>query len=371
MDEKEKISASIKEPLLIYAAAKVFTWVVLAVFAVMIWGTRHFGMTIKHTVINWDAIWYLKIAMEGYNDPRKMAFFPLFPGAIKAFSLIIRDPAWAALAASNIFGFTAAVSLYNLARKTFDSRAAVTACLIFSAAPTAIFFTSAYTEPLFLTLSSLFFIALYDRRWMAAALLAGAASCCRNTGVILSLIFVIEYFRGENKGRGFARPAIYILLSVCGLAAYMVYLYLRTGDPFYFISVQELWHSRARMVFPLSAYLGSLSGFFSGFGVFDEKRTTLSVVYYTAALLFLFLGIKKIKGPQLLYYIAFVAFLSTQPYMMSFSRYLSSIPQFWLIPAVCLSGKNMPKSAVFVLLSALLIWQVLINLRWMAGFWVA
>ena len=371
MDDKENITFRFKEPLLICAAAKVFTWAVLIICAALVWGMQHFGITIKHTVINWDAIWYLKIAMEGYSEPRKMVFFPLFPAFIKLFSFVIRDPAWAALAAANLFGFTAAVSLYNLALKNFNKTTAAAACLIFFAAPTALFFTSAYTEPLFLTLSCMFFMALSGKKWLTAAVFAGAASCCRNTGALLAAVFVFEYFRSERDKPNFMRAAGYLLICVSGLAGYMVFLYLRTGDPLYFISVQGLWHDRARIVFPLSEYFRSVSGIFSGAIAFNEKGTILSAVYFTAALIFIYPAFRKIGAAQLLYYMAFVIFLSTQPSMMSFSRYLASIPQFWIIPAACISGEKPGKIPLFAVVLSLLAWQLVIDLRWIAGFWVA
>jgi hypothetical protein len=86
------------------------------------------------------------------------------------------------------------------------------------------------------------------------------------------------------------------------------------------------------------------------------------------------MGILEFKNAgfeNILYFIIFVVFLSVQPTTMSYSRYLSSAPQFWIIPAVYLSGKNVPRILVFAVFAALFTWQALTALRWIAGFWVA
>jgi hypothetical protein len=375
MDEKENIAFRFREPLIICAAAKVFTWAVLIVCTALVWGTHHFGTTIKHTVINWDAIWYLKIVMEGYNDPRKTAFFPLLPAAIKIFSYFIKDTAWAGIIISNVASFFSAIFLYNLTLKFSTKKAAMYACAILGAAPTAVFFVSIYTEPFFLALSCAFFISLFSKKWFSAALLAAFASACRLTGLFLILPFAAAYLtqRMENDGRW--KIIVYTAVMLSGTGAYAFFLYLNTGDPFIFIRSQAaLWNSRTAIVMPFSIYIKNLGDFFSVISGFNPQKTALSSVYFTAAIVFLIIGglsIRKYGFENILYLGLFTIFLSTQPTTMSYSRYLASVPQFWIIPAVYLSEKKLPKAAFLAVISALLAWQVLINLRWIAGFWVA
>jgi|GEM_PF-2936205 hypothetical protein len=375
MDKSGNTAFSLREPLLIYGAAKVFTWAVLLSCAALVWGTGNFGAVIKHTVINWDAIWYLKTALEGYATPRQAAFFPLLPALIKFCSFIIKDAAWAGLVISNIAGFVCAIFLYNLTLKYFTKKAAAYGCLIFGAAPTALFFTSIYTEPLFLALSCAFFFVLPDKKWLAAALLAAFASACRATGIFLVVPFAAAYFTAGRENFRPVKLMIYLLIMLSGILSFMAFLYIKTGDPFLFVKAQGiLWVSRAGFAAPFSAYIKETANFIRDLSGFSGQRTALSVIYFTSALAFIFMGILEFKNAgfeNILYFIIFVVFLSVQPTTMSYSRYLSSAPQFWIIPAVYLSGKNVPRILVFAVFAALFTWQALTALRWIAGFWVA
>jgi hypothetical protein len=375
MDKSGNAAFSLREPLLIYGAAKVFTWAVLLSCAALVWGTGNFGAVVKHTVINWDAIWYLKTALEGYATPRQAAFFPLLPALIKVFSFIIKDAAWAGLVISNTAGFISAIFLYNLTLKYFTKKAAVYACLIFAAAPTALFFTSIYNEPLFLALSCAFFFVLSEKKWLAAALLAAFATACRATGVFFVIPFAAVYFTAGRENFRPVKLMIYLLIMLSGILSYMVFLYIKSGDPFLFVKAQGiLWVSRAGFAVPFSAYIKEAANLIRDLSVFSGQRTSLSVIYFTSALAFVFMGMYEFKNAgfeNILYFGIFVVFLSIQPTTMSYSRYLSSVPQFWIIPAVYLSGKNVSRIFAYGIFSALFIWQALTALRWIAGFWVA
>jgi hypothetical protein len=313
--------------------------------------------------------------MEGYDTARKTAFFPLLPAAIKLFSFFIKDPAWAGIIISNVASFFSAIFLYNLALKSFTKKAAMYACAIFSAAPTAIFFTSIYTEPLFLALSCAFFISLFSKKWFSAALLAAFACACRLTGLFLILPFAAAYLTQSMEKGGHWKIIVYTAVILSGTGAYAFFLYLNTGDPFIFIRSQSvLWNNRTAIVMPFSLYIKNLGDLFSVISGFNPQKTALSSLYFTAAIVFLIIGglsIRKYGFENILYLGLFTIFLSTQPTTMSYSRYLASIPQFWIIPALYLSERNTPKVALFAVISALLAWQVLIDMRWIAGFWVA
>ena len=47
-------------------------------------------MVLKHTV-RWDAIFYLEIAMYGYNYEKNHAFFPFFPKLLELMSQPLED----------------------------------------------------------------------------------------------------------------------------------------------------------------------------------------------------------------------------------------------------------------------------------------
>src|SRR3954468_10486947 len=42
----------------------------------------------------WDRVWYLPVANDGYpaDDPRRAAFFPLYPLLVRAAGVVVREP---------------------------------------------------------------------------------------------------------------------------------------------------------------------------------------------------------------------------------------------------------------------------------------
>src|SRR3954454_23261852 len=59
--------------------------------------TRPFGPVgnaLVAPLARWDSVWYLAIANDGYpaDDPRRAAFFPLYPLLVRAVNAIVRDP---------------------------------------------------------------------------------------------------------------------------------------------------------------------------------------------------------------------------------------------------------------------------------------
>src|SRR4051812_21274937 len=59
--------------------------------------TRPFGPAgdaLVAPLARWDSVWFLAIANDGYpaDDPRRAAFFPLYPLLVRAAGAIVREP---------------------------------------------------------------------------------------------------------------------------------------------------------------------------------------------------------------------------------------------------------------------------------------
>lgn len=143
----------------------------------------------------WDAVYFLRIAEEGYKYEQYMAFFPLYPWILRT-SVQILQPAQylvsqrsALLACGWVFNtvcFTlATVALYKLTRSLFGgSKIALVSSLLFCFNPASVFMSSLYTESLF---SFLQFTALYyleQERSVPALLLFSLGCGTRSNGVI-------------------------------------------------------------------------------------------------------------------------------------------------------------------------------------------
>jgi hypothetical protein len=370
--QKQNAQFEIQTPAIVFLALKMFTWLSLLISALVIYGGDNFIYSFKHAFVNWDAIWYLKIAAEGYDVPRKCVFFPLLPLLVKIASLLIRDFAWTGILLSNIFSFFGVLFFYNLVKDSHGQKPAVIALVLFLAAPTALFYANFYSEPLFFMLSVMVFYFARKKQWLAAAITAGLASATRNYGVMLAIPLLWEFFREGKKGRlQVIKAAGLFILAVSGLVIYSVYLQIVYNDPLYFINAQELWLGRNKLVMPFTAFFTRLSDLPGLFRLHtDPMKTNLNVLYLSAAIGMCFYGFNKIKRAEQVYLSIFVIFLSLQNLMLGFSRYISAIFVLWLAAALFVSNRRSSWLWAFCSTVCFLIWQAVINFRWMAGLWV-
>ena len=197
----------------------------------------------------WDAVHYLEIAAHGYYGT-DMAFFPLYPTLIHIVGALIGSGLIAGLLISNVALFFGLLFFYKLVEHQFTRAVALRAIFYVSIFPTAIFFSAVYTESLFFALTVASFYYIREHRWVAAGVIGAFAALTRVEGVLLIVPYFIEVFMsGGVAGRfaAFATPqrALRVILgalaTVGGLAAYMAWLWILTGDPLYFSHVQAHW----------------------------------------------------------------------------------------------------------------------------------
>lgn len=264
---------------------------------------------ILYTWNRWDAIRFATIAAQGYIRLDYAAFFPLFPALERLLSdLTHRDPLLCGMLISNIFFLGALTVLYRLAETEFDRDTASRATLYLSVFPTALFFFAAYNESLFLFFLLLSFYALRRGNWWIAGLFGGLATLTRSIGLLLFVIFFIEYIRHQIQRRKWARlgqkqghvigqvlglPAS--LLIPAGLAIYAYGLYKHFGDPLAFSHAQVYWRTTGIQPPWEAPYLAAryiVKAPFFGF------YTPHNIIDLTAFLLFLLLLILAFVGPM-------------------------------------------------------------------------
>ena len=126
----------------------------------------------------WDTGWYLGIATHGYEyDAAKseaqqnIAFFPVYPMLMRYGSIFAgRQVLWTGVAVSFIAFFAALVYLLKLARRYVDDDAAAIGVALLASYPFAFFFSTAYTESLFLlTIVAACYHFERDELWRASA----------------------------------------------------------------------------------------------------------------------------------------------------------------------------------------------------------
>jgi Mannosyltransferase (PIG-V) len=192
---------------------------------------------------HWDGAWYSDIAMHGYRTPTSTAFFPLFPMLLRVGTALGGGPAlWGVLISLVAIPF-AMYFLYRVAEKLRGVKAARIAVLTFAFFPTAFFLNATYTEALFVAFTTGSFWAAYVRRdLLLAGLLGALAAATRNLGVLSLIPLGYEWLR--NRQEFGWRGMWEIGIVPTGLLGYMIFLWVRFGDPLIFFSAQETFWRR-------------------------------------------------------------------------------------------------------------------------------
>ncbi|MGH7714771.1 MAG: mannosyltransferase family protein, partial [Vulcanimicrobiaceae bacterium] len=196
----------------------------------------------------WDAVHYIDIASNGYYGT-DMAFFPLFPLLIALLGKLTGSHLIAGLVISNFAFFVGLIYFYKLVEHQYNRQVAHRSVFYISIFPTAIFFSAVYTESLFLALTVASFYYIREHKWVTAGIIGLFAALTRVEGVLLVVPMLIEWARSPGARQAFqypveqlARPLAGMALIPLGLASYMGYLWILTGDPLYFSHVQTNWH---------------------------------------------------------------------------------------------------------------------------------
>jgi hypothetical protein len=201
---------------------------------------------------HWDGGWFSSIAQYGYGGnghgptpwPASTNFFPLYPMAIRAATLIGGGQALAGVAVSLAASLAALYFLYELSRDLFDVEVARAATLAVAFFPTAFFFNAVYSEGLFLAAAiGSVWAARVRGDFVLAAGFGCLAAATRNVGVLLLLPLVHEWVR--QRGRRDWLGAAPLALVPAGLLAYMFWLWRWSGHPLLFSTVvRQTWGRR-------------------------------------------------------------------------------------------------------------------------------
>jgi Gpi18-like mannosyltransferase len=220
------------------------------------------GPSWYHQLLQWDSEWYFKIVTEGYRyngDPtiqQNIVFYPLYPmlasGLAKASGL---TPADALLAVSNAGGLLAIIVLFKLVREEFGDQLALATTALLSFFPASVLLSAGYTEPLALLLIVLFFLALKQKYYLSAALLAGLAISDRSTGVVLLPVLLWGMWLNRNQKPFLPVLLPSMLLATSGIWLFMIYLWHSFGTPFAFSDGQMAFHEGTTLATRLAAAL--------------------------------------------------------------------------------------------------------------------
>jgi hypothetical protein len=206
----------------------------------------------------WDAEWYLDIAREGYQwddnlrHQMRFAFLPAYPVASRIVGWCVGSaPLGAALVVFAAF-LGALAYLFRLARAEIGDTNAQAAVLFLAFSPFAVFYSSLYTESLFLLGTVAAFYHFRRAEWVKASLWGILVGLTRPNGFLLSgalVIAALEQFirasrNGASRADGWARVRAGMLaasMPLIGTGIYSIYVYALTGDPLAWLRLHTYW----------------------------------------------------------------------------------------------------------------------------------
>jgi hypothetical protein len=258
MDKESRKSTGVAFVLAVYAASRLVYLISGSLLAYLVPTSSFQRITLDmpsgsmNIWSHWDGEHYVTLAMGGYLHPPdnvSPAFFPLYPLLLRSFAELFGGPiskealsVWGPLISLLFLPF-ALYFIYHIALEGWGERVARGTVLILAFFPTTFFLNAAYTESLFLALSAGSMWAMRVKKdLLLACVLAGFAAATRNVGIFLVVPLMYEWIKDVERSRW---RGVYLLLAPCGLFAYMVYLWVRFGDPLLFYSAQESWGRQA------------------------------------------------------------------------------------------------------------------------------
>jgi hypothetical protein len=207
----------------------------------------------------WDCGWYVTLAQKGYDpfpipsmiNAGNWAFFPLYPMFVGVLRIVTGLPTMlVATIASITLTWAAVVIAWPLFHNNFRAYVLYSAFLL--AGPFSIYFTTFYTEVMFLLWITCVFVALQQRNYLAAGLFAALLSATRIVGVFIVFAIVLQVWLDHRKDGGTFKSFVTgiwtrtdvllaIFIAPLGLFGYMAYLHYQVGDALAFQHTQRAW----------------------------------------------------------------------------------------------------------------------------------
>lgn len=225
----------------------VFSGYLLLQLSLLIGFSYKLNKNLLETLVNWDATHYLHIALHSYTRESLYAFFPLWPMLLHTYAATGLPETYLPLYSTVVSTLLYFAVLWILGTKDWTqawTRPSIFTMLFFTFCPGSWVFFTPHTESLFLFLSFFSFYYASKNKIKHASLLAGLASLSRNQGVFVILSISFFAFMNENSGRFKARCFSFLKsISLSGFiyAGWLLYLYLKTGNPLTSVHAQEFW----------------------------------------------------------------------------------------------------------------------------------
>ncbi|MFK7803797.1 MAG: mannosyltransferase family protein [Anaerolineae bacterium] len=211
----------------------------------------------------WDSKFYIDIAENGYEliagKVSSVAFYPLYPLLISITDILFNNLVFSGVLVSHISFFLALIYLYRLTLLISDEGTAQRTIFYISLFPTAFFFSTIYTESVFLFFSVAAVYYGKKKEWGFASIFTLLTGVTRITGLLVIGIIILEWLKNHGwtirtiltskawKGLWSGIKTdwfnlLLIFLAPLGLLSHMLFLNQHFQDPIAFWSVQSAFN---------------------------------------------------------------------------------------------------------------------------------
>ena len=260
VEEKNILKNRIIYILLLVFISRILMYIVFKGYAWYTGTTKGFVLGLASP---WDNGWYKTIVSYGYDlqpchhikrDAASWAFFPLDPICIGFVSKVFKISVWKAGIVSNtiflIIALIYADKYIMLTRR--DKKISNVFIWLMTFGPYTFYFSTLYTESLYLMLTMLTFYFMAKQEWIKMGIAGTLLSATRPTGILIvfsiAIFYLIKKYKEKKKwgkvfGEAFKdqRLILGVAMIPMGLFAYMAYLWRLMGDPLAFMRIQKAW----------------------------------------------------------------------------------------------------------------------------------
>jgi hypothetical protein len=369
--------ASVRFPVLFYLATRV------ALIAMAIIEGHVRGHPFTHELSNWDGLWYRELANKGYphfpsHAQTTLGFLPGFPLMIWPLAHLLlalgavsgnlpTAMSLAGIIISGVGGAVATVLIDRLTTGWWGPSTGRRAVILFCLFPGSVVFSMVYSEGVMIPLAIGCILALQQRRWPLAGILAACATTMEPDAYVLILVCAVSAlleFRRRDWNLARARRSLLApLLSGCGVAALGAFFWAWTGTPLASFHAQRYgWHEKTD---PLALlHTAQRLGHQISFSHFDRPPIDMNLVVGLAgAILLVVLLVLLFKSRRTVSIEALVWTLGIT-FLMVTSEYVPPNPRllFTAFPAVLVLARYIRGRGFWVL--AVTNGALLLGLSW-------
>jgi hypothetical protein len=191
----------------------------------------------------WDSYWLHGIAIDGYANPIRLNFFPLYPLLAQYLGYIVSDAFIAGLLVSDVCMVGSCYLLYKVARLELGSEKSASAVAYLLLFPTSFILNGFFTESLFLFLTLVSYYCARQGKWALCGAAGFFMALTKSLGAIMAVPMLLEYLRQRRYSlKKLQWNVLFLALYPAGLGLYMLYNHAITGDFIAFAHYQQsIW----------------------------------------------------------------------------------------------------------------------------------